>query len=248
MESLSILIAIAIIALLSGVIHSAIGFGFGIVAISLLPWVVDVRESHVIVSTASVFVLVGAIWTYREGWDKQSLVPSLGGAMLFLPVGLFLFEGVSIDWLIRGTGLAVLAMTLFGLKKPKPRAEPAQSQTLECFTAGAVGGFLAGAVSIAGPPIAAFALKQNWSPPRFKAFVNQFLFVVAVSKVAGLGLRGFLSANIGLQAICLAAPALLGIAIGARISRRLSGPRFKRLVAAALVAIALNFLVRGASN
>ena len=248
MENLSLLITIAIIAFSSGIIHSAIGFGFGIVAISLLPWVVDVRDAHVIVSTASIFVLTGAIWAYRDGWDKQSLLPSLGGAILFLPVGLLLFEGVSMDWLIRGTGLAVLGMTLFGFRKPKPRTEAAKFQTLECFAAGAVGGFLAGAVSIAGPPIAAFALKQNWSPPRFKAFVNQFLFVVATTKVAGLGMRGFINADVGIQAVCLALPALLGIALGAKISRQVSGPWFKRLVAISLIAIALNFLIRGASG
>ena len=45
---------IAVIAVLSGFIHSAIGFGFGIVAISLMPFVIDARSAHVVVSVSSV--------------------------------------------------------------------------------------------------------------------------------------------------------------------------------------------------
>ena len=74
-ETVWILLAIAVIALGAGFVHSAIGFGFGIVAIALLPLVIDVRSSHVMLSLASVPMISMAAWTYREGIDWKSLRP-----------------------------------------------------------------------------------------------------------------------------------------------------------------------------
>ena len=90
-----VILAVTLIAFVAGFIHSAIGFGFGIVAVALLPLVVDVRQSHAVISTASVPVLVSAAWTYREGADFRSLFQALIGAAICLPIGLFAFEFVS---------------------------------------------------------------------------------------------------------------------------------------------------------
>ncbi len=122
-------------------------------------------------------MLIMAAWAYREGIEWASLKQALLGAAIFLPIGLFLFEAVSLDWLVRGTGLAILGMVLVSLRNQKWHPN-AQASKGSCFLAGAVGGFLAGAVSIAGPPVAAFALKQDWSQARFKAFVTQCLLVI----------------------------------------------------------------------
>ena len=79
--------------------------------------------------------------------------------------------------------------------KPKPNAE--KSNQYRAFIAGATGGFLAGAVSIAGPPIAAFGLKQEWPQNRFKAFITQCLIIIAIYKVGLLFLRGHVTVDSG---------------------------------------------------
>ena len=110
-----------------------------------------------------------------------------------------------------------------------------------------LGGFLAGAVTIAGPPVAAYALSQPWDQSRFKAFLNQFLLAVACYKVVGLAARGFIAQETLIQSAALAPMAMIGIQLGALFSRRLSTKRFQLFVAIAWVAVALYFLVRGAS-
>ena len=61
-----ITISLILISLVAGLIHSAIGFGFGIVAIALLPIVIDAKSAHIIVSVCSVPMLIMAAWTYRS--------------------------------------------------------------------------------------------------------------------------------------------------------------------------------------
>ena len=113
------------------------------------------------------------------------------------------------------------------------------------WLAGGVAGFLAGAVSIAGPPVAAFALQQRWKQARFKAFVNQFLLAVSTYKVIAMSLRGLITTDTLIEATILTPCAMLGIYVGSIWSGKLEGRWFQWLVATALVAIALLFLVRG---
>ena len=238
---------VAVIGILAGFVHSAIGFGFGIVAISLLPFVIDARSAHVVVSISSVPMLIMAAWAYREGIEWASLKLALLGAAIFLPLGLCLFATVSLDWLVRGTGLAILATVLASLRNRTSHGD-APSSKGSCFAAGAAAGFLAGAVSIAGPPIAAFALKQDWSQARFKAFVTQFLLVISIYKAGLLAAGSYVVWETAWQTMVVAAFAIAGVQLGVMASRRISAARFKHLVAAALIVVSSLMIWQGQSD
>ena len=251
-DDISVFFYIAVIALAAGFVHSAIGFGFGIVAVTLLPLVVEVRQSHVVISTASFPVLMMAAWAYREGADWSALWRALLGAAICMPLGLLAFEWVSPDWLIRGTGIAILAMVAISFHNRRKsllnESSKSHSGGGSSWLAGALGGFLAGAVTIAGPPVAAYALSQPWDQARFKAFLNQFLLAVSLYKVIGLAFRGFIDQGTLIQSAALAPMAIIGIQLGAIASRRLSTRRFQYFVAIALIAVALYFVISGAKE
>ncbi|MCA9137283.1 MAG: sulfite exporter TauE/SafE family protein [Planctomycetales bacterium] len=245
-----VFVSIGIIALAAGFVHSAIGFGFGIVAVTLLPLFVEVRQAHVVISTASFPVLMMAAWAYRDGADWSALWRALVGAAVFMPLGLLAFKWVSPDWLIRGTGIAILAMVVvnFHNRRKTLSDRESKSKSGSSFLAGALGGFLAGAVTIAGPPVAAYALSQPWDQNRFKAFLNQFLLAVSFYKVAGLVALGLINQETLTQSAALAPMAIIGIQLGAVVSRRLSTKRFQYLVAFALVAVAVYYVATGAGD
>jgi uncharacterized membrane protein YfcA len=236
--------AIGAIAMLAGFVHSAIGFGFGIVAISLLPFVIDARSAHVIVSLSSVPMLLMAAWAYREGIEWASIKQAMLGAAIFLPPGLYLFEVVSLDWLVRGTGLAILSVVLLNLRKQRKRSET-ESPKSSCFLAGAAAGFLGGAVNIAGPPIVAFALKQDWSQTRFKAFVTQCLLIISIYKVGLLMFRGYVDRGVLWQTVIAAALSIGGVQLGLVVSRRIPTVRFRRLVTVTLIIVSCLMIWQG---
>ncbi|WP_160168111.1 sulfite exporter TauE/SafE family protein [Rhodopirellula sallentina] len=95
---------VALIALVAGFVHSGIGFGFGIVAIGLMPLVIDARHTHLLVSLCAVPVQMGTVWAYRKGVVWRPLLFALAGAVIGLPLGLWLFNSINLDWLTRGTG------------------------------------------------------------------------------------------------------------------------------------------------
>lgn len=246
-----ILVAVGAIALLAGFVHSALGFGFGIVAVALLPLLVEMRQAHVVISTAGVPVLILAAWSYREGADWIALRRSLVGAVIGMPLGLIAFEFLPVTALVRATGAAILLMVWMSYRNRRAaklneelrNQERQGTRVSSAWIAGGLGGFLAGAVSIAGPPVAAFALQQGWDQKRFKAFVNQFLLAVSIYKVAGLAVRGFIDVPVLKQSVLLAPMALVGIHLGTRMSRRIPAVWFQRLVAVVLVGLAIKFLL-----
>jgi len=248
-------VAIVVIAFFSGFVHAAIGFGFGIVAVTLLPLVTDVRAAHVVISTASVPVIAAVAWKNRRGWDPVMLRDALLGAVVGLPLGLWAFEIVSAIWLVRVTGLAILAMIGMTLLNRKMKGgagktadvqgERSDAQTSfkpPCLAAGFVAAFLAGAISIAGPPLAAFGMRQAWTQERFKAFLNQFLLAVSVSKVAYLATRGYLDQPAMTSAAVMVPFAFLGTWFGAKLTARIPTEWFERIVIVALTLIALTYL------
>lgn len=247
-DDYSVFLCIGLIGLVAGCVHSAIGFGFGIVAITLMSLVVDVWQSHIAISTASFPVLLMATWAYRKGADWSALWHALVGAAIALPLGLLAFNWVSIDLLTRGTGIAILGMVWMSFRNRMQSKGETKSGGGSSFFAGALGGFLAGAVTIAGPPIAAYALSQPWDQVRFKAFLNQFLLAVAAYKTIWLVVGGFIDQETLTQSAFLAPMAIVGIQLGAIISRRLSTKRFQYFVAVALVAVAIFFVVTGAKE
>lgn len=241
---ITLLAILAAIAFFAGFIHSAIGFGFGIVAIALLPFFIDGRSAHVVVSVSSIPMLLMAGWAYRDGVDWKSLRPALLGAAFFLPLGFAVFELLPLDWLVRGTGLGILGMVWMSLRKHES-GSMTEKQWIPCFIAGATGGFLAGAVSIAGPPIAAFGLKQEWPQHRFKAFITQCLIIIALYKVGLLFFRGHVNFDSGLTILTIAILSIAGVQAGALASRRISPNGFKGIVAFALVSVSFLMILRG---
>lgn len=236
---------VGVIAFSAGFLHSAIGFGFGIVAISLLPFVIDAKSAHILVSISSVPMLAMATWTYREGVEKRSLRLAVFGAALFLPLGLMLFESVSLDLLVRGTGLGIFVMAILSLRGQDTSNQFSGTGRVSCFVAGAASGFLAGAVSIAGPPVAAFALKQGWSQARYKAFVTQCLFVISIYKAGLLVFRSHVTGPLLVQILISAALAVVGVRLGAMASRGIPATRFRHLVAIALLVSSCVMIIRG---
>ncbi len=242
-----ILTSLAAIMLMAGFVHSAIGFGYGIVALAVVPFVIDIRSAHVVISMSSVPMLMMAGWSYRRGTDWPTLRTTVFGAAVFLPIGLWAFAVAPLDWLVRGTGLAILMMALLSFGKQRSSRDPVISKR-SCFVAGAISGFLAGAVSIAGPPVAAFALKQQWSQDRFKSFVTLCLLVIATGKAVLLLVSGYVTA-ISASYTLIAAPfAIVGVQLGVRASRHIPARQFKRIVAIALILISCLMLWRGSPS
>lgn len=240
------LLLISAIVLAAGFVQSAIGFGYGVTGLAMLPLVIDPRSAHLLISTSGVPVLLAAAWVWRGESDWRLLGVAMFGATTFMPLGFLLFESMSLDSLVRVTGIAIIVMVVLSLSKVYP--EPKETSKRSSFLAGAFSGFLAGAVSIGGPPIATFAMRQSWPPRKFKAFVVQCLLLIALFRLTGLFATGSLTPVILLQAAWAVPFAIAGVGLGMVATKRIEPHRFRLVVATLLVLVACQLMYRGSPS
>lgn len=232
------------VALVSAAIQRLLGFGFALVALSVLPYMMDVREANIITSLAAVPPLVIIFLTHRHGIHRRALHAVLIGAVAGLVPGLFLFSAVDGSWLTRGTGAVVLLITIDMLRGRLPDPDGQPSLAWGVFS-GAVSGILAGAVGVPGPPVVAYGARQPWSPPEFRAFTAGFFLVLATVKSIALLLTGFIDGHV-LTATGISLPFVVaGYALGTAVSDRIDPARFRRYVLIALMISAAGMLIRG---
>lgn len=244
-DSLASIFAIVAIIVFGGIVQSAIGFGYAIAILPLVAMVMDARSSHVLVSLTGVPVLAMSAWTCRQGFQCSMIWPALLGGCITIPLGIVVFVYLSADSLIRLTGSVILVLLVLDHRQPRQTRTPRQSQ-MGSFLAGSISGFLAGAVSIGGPPVATFALRQPWTPLQFKAFVVWFLLLTSIVKVVGLGTAGYLDWAGAGQAATISIFAVGGVIFGSRLDHQIEPKRFKQIIASILCVIAISMIIWGA--
>ncbi len=231
----------------SGFVQSAMGFGFGIVALAFLPYFMDVRMANIVISLSVLAPLAAGTWTYRSMLDWRMLLYCMAGATAGLPIGLAVFVYVDASWLVRGTGAAILLMAVHGLVMGKGQVISTASGRWSAI-AGAASGFLAGAVGIGGPPIVAYAVRQPWSPSQFKAFVISFLLTLALLKNVSLAVAGLINSRILLLAAIAVPFGYLGSQLGISASRKINSDHFRRMTLVLLAFASFGMIVCGSPS
>jgi len=164
-----------------------------------------------------------------------------------LPVGLLLFASLPQQQLSQVTGLAILFFVLLGHFKKKDQAVTSPPHWLS-YLAGGVSGFLAGAVSIGGPPVATYALRRGWGPSTFKSFVSSCLLLIASLKIIGLFAAGFLQRDELFHAMWAVPFAIGGVLAGTAVSRYIKPQLFRRIITIVLILAASNLILNGSGS
>lgn len=246
-----ILLLIPLVIFLAATVQGTIGFGYAIVCLALFSYFVDFREANVIVAVSVLAPLISAVWMYRGELKIQTLLICLAGAIVGLPIGLYFFSVVNETLLIQVTGVLIFLLSAEGLwsmrKEIKIETEK-ETSWLWTSIAGIASGLLTGAVGMGGPPVAAFASRQSWSPRQIKVFLLAFSFLTAILRVSGLAAAGWMDLSV-LSYCVLAIPfALLGIYCGLKVSHNIDARVFRGLTMGTLLLLSLGMIFRSPPN
>lgn len=232
--------------LLASFVQSSMGFGFALVAMGVLPFVLGIRTALLTVSLVAVIPISIAAWECRRDVPWSLVRWCLVGAAVMLPVGLGVFAYVSADLLMRGTGLVILLLSVDGLLRPNKQGLPPVRLRMWSLITGGASGFLTGSVSVGGPPVVIFAARQGWTPTVFKAFVLTFLLIQGVAKIFVLQAVGMLDVSIWRLSLLAGPLAIVGGKLGTHAADHIDARVFRRLTLIMLVLIGGLMLLRGA--
>lgn len=222
-------LAIAIASLLRGLT----GFGFAIVAMPLLSLVFPPALAVPIVTLLQIPSGMQTIMTDWGEIDRRSAgLVWLAGLPALLP-GLYLVSSLSPDLMRACLGFVVLSSALMLARGWRFAREPNIS---ELAIAGALSGFMQGAVAVPGPPVIVLVLASSWQAARCRATLSFMFFLLGVSSLT-LGLFRDVFSQQSLLLGVLFAPGLFAAqTLGSRLFTRVDVRRYRSL-SFALVAL-----------
>ena len=227
LPGLSALAAVCGIVFAAAVLQRTVGFGFALLAVPLLTFVVPAKAAVVVA------LLVG---TATSSWLLVHLrhdvdpVPArrLGiGAVLGAPVGVVILRIIAPDSLrlLVGVTTCVAAAWVIGSSR-WGRPDAADAPRWRAWSLGVLSGVLATSVATNGPPVVYELRRRGLHGDAFRATVSVVFVLTDLVGLPLLAAAGLLTgATLAVAAISLV-PCVVGVAIGSRVSRRMAPDHF----------------------
>ena len=226
-ETLHLLCAIVIITL-GACVQGILGFGLGLLTMSLLPlfWGIP----HAVGTLSPLGVILTLSLTYRLrghiNWSdiKWSLIP--------MPFGVMLGIGILSHWpneIIKALlGVLLIAYVLYSLKTPGTQS--LEARPLLANTAGFFSGICSGAFGTSGPPILVYANTMNWPRDKFRANLQGFFVTTATLSFVAQVNAGLVNEKTLPKTIAIVPGLLVGAMVGNKLATRIPQALFRRII------------------
>jgi hypothetical protein len=231
-------------AVIAGVVQGIAGFAFGMVAVSIWAWNMDPREATALAVFGGLCGQVLAALTIRRRVMTSELLPYLIGGLAGVPIGAYLlpFIGVAQFKLLLGLVLAIGCPLM--LTAPRVAYIGTMGRAGDGF-AGVAGGVIGGLSGLSGVAPAIWCSLRGYDKSRQRELLQNFNLAILAATMVALIWRGTVTAamvpHLGIVAVALLIPSILG----AKIYARLSDVAFRRVV---LVLLMLSGLALVASS
>jgi uncharacterized membrane protein YfcA len=225
---------------LAGFLQGLSGFGFGLIAMALLPMVLDLADTQAVVTVVSLVVCTAnavTLWRHFLWTGTAVLLISVG---VGVPIGFALLTQLPADTVRRWLGGALCFMVGFEASfGGRAWRYPAWTQPL----VGLAGGALAGAFNIGGPPLVAYLYSQPWSKQRIAATLSVLFVGCGLVRLSLLAQANELTPIAWRAAVWSVAPMTLALLAGNRLLDRIPQRALRFAVYAVLLALGVYYLV-----
>jgi len=238
------LAVIAAVFLIAGAVKGVVGLGLPTVAIGLLTALVGLSEGMVLMVIPS---LVTNLWQALAGGALRAILRRVWGLLLTIAVGAWvgvdLFGRSDATLLTALLGALLCAYAVFGLTSPKLPA-PGRHEGWLSPVLGGINGVLTGLTGTFFMPAVPYFQTLGFSRDVMVQAMGVLFLVSTASLGVALSGHGRLDVEIGAVSAFATVPALLGMALGARLRRRLSDQRFQQVLFAALLLLGIYIAAR----
>jgi uncharacterized protein len=235
------LIVGSLIIFAAAVIAGLSGFGFGLVAMSVLPLIMDVKIANPILTLFTFILTPLIVIPLRRSIDLRSISYPLIGSAIGIPVGMYVL--VKVESFIIKTALGVFII-LYLLYRYLCADKPLPQLTRKWgVAAGLLSGALTSAFASGGPPIVMYLSSKNWEKDQLKVNIILFLFVQNLFKVSLLIWNHMITREVLIYYAVFIPPALIGLYGGTWLFRRITGRVYSIIVHSLLFASAIGLLL-----
>ncbi len=222
-----VFLALALFA--GGIIQSTLGFGSGIIAMSILPFVMDsIPHAAAVTAFASMVASVTVLVRRARQAKLKLILPVLIANFCIMPICTYIAKLLPTRELSLGLGIVMILLSAYYLVwQQQVRIKPSM---LGAAAAGGLGGVMGGLFSLGGIPVGVYLLNAIQCKDVYYATMHAY---IVISDVYGTAVRVF-NGIITTELIPALAAGTLGILVGFQIGKRiyekLNQDLLKRLV------------------
>jgi hypothetical protein len=229
-----------LILFIAGLVQGTSGFGFGLVAVTFLSFVMNIKDASVGLVLVSLSINIFIFWRLRSAFRFERIMPLLISSLAGVPLGVLILIKADENILKRILGLILIIAVIQGLF-PRLRRKRWHAWWLG-IPCGLFSGALSGAFATGGPPIVAFLSNQNFGRLRYVASVQLVLGVSAIIRFLCLTINN--SLNIKLLSLSLigAVAAVSGAFIGLHILKKINQELFRKIILGILMIMAFMYI------
>jgi uncharacterized membrane protein YfcA len=223
-------------------LQSLSGFGFAVIIMPLITFIVGLQVAAPMVALAGLTVYAINVVRYRRAINYRETLRLGIASALGVPLGTWVLINLDETVVMRIMGLLLIAYAIYAL------VGPTTSWVLSrywVYPAGFFSGCLAGAYNTPGPPVIVYGSLRQWPRDEFRGVLQAIFFLNGMLVVGSHLLAQRITVDVLVLYVC-ALPALaLGIAVGSRVDRFVNRHWFRTLVAVMILGLGLA-LVLGA--
>jgi uncharacterized membrane protein YfcA len=247
----------------SSFISGLSGFGFSMVALSLLSLFINMKSAVVFLAIHTLTCNIFQLIRLRKHISIKKTIFLLAGSLCGVPAGVYLLKSVDPWWIKKALGLVIIyfvAQQILYSKKNGRTACPRQNapgegeggaalynkkKALAGFLAGVTGGALMGGLLSGGPPVIIYAMKVSKNNKYFiKATLQSFFLFSGLYSIVFYFAYGMLTTPILLSSMVYLPVTLAGTALGILAFERISFAFFQKVLLVLMAALGLSMLIR----
>lgn len=227
------------IILLAAIAQSITGFGFALVAVSLLTHVLGLQTAVPLVAVISIFSN-GILWyLYRHEFNRPTVFRLSLASMFAMPLGALALHHIPQHLAVQGFGLVIVSYVLYDFCN---LALPLLKARGWVYVIGFLAGLLTGAYNAGGPPLVIYGNCQRWTPQMFRSNLPAFFLINSLMALVAHLLQGNFTIEIWRYVLYSTPLFVLGLGIGTAIALRLKPTLFRNVVLLLLFLTGLSLL------
>ena len=224
----------------AALLQSLSGFGFAVIIMPLITFIVGLRVAAPMVALAALTVYAINVVRYRRAINYREVLRLGIASALGVPLGTWALTSLNEAVVMRIMGLLLIAYAIYALVRPTTSWVLSRYWV---YPAGFFSGCLTGAYNAPGPPVIVYGSLRQWPMDEFRAVLQAIFFLNGVMVVVSHLLAQRVTVDVLVLYVC-ALPALaLGIVVGSRVDRFVDRDRFRTFVTVMILGLGLALLL-----
>jgi uncharacterized membrane protein YfcA len=219
--------AAVLVLTLAGFVQGMTGFGFGLVAMALLPSIVDFPLASLLVVLFTIPVSAINFFDNRHHYHWRKGISLVLGMCCGVPFGVYVMVQAPRELLLRSLGALLLA---FAFNETLLSKRKLHLPHWLGFPIGFSSGILGGAFNMGGPPSVAYCYSRPWRKEEVVALLQVIFVISAVLRLLLLSAKGIVPPDSFSLVLWAAVPVIGAVVAGTRLFRRIGQTQLRLCV------------------